>query len=78
MYTLPQFIFLFPHDFILYEQEGEEGRNEVIKGPYHCHYIVSIDVFVLAYGKRSMAVMNLLDSMIDIRIFYIAEQGIID
>lgn len=75
---LPQFILLLPNYLILNEEEGEERSDEIVKCTYGCHDVIIIDVFVFADGILGVAVVNLLDSVFNMRVFDVAENRVVD
>lgn len=76
--TLSQFILFLSDNLILDEQEGEERRDHIVEGTDSSNDIVVIDIFVLSDWKLSMFKVDLPDPILDVLIFRVAQQSIID
>jgi len=75
---LSQFILFFSDNLILDEQEGEERRDHIVEGTNSSDDIIVIDIFVFSDWKLSMFKVDLLDPILDVLIFRVAQQSIID
>lgn len=75
---LSQLVLLLPYDLILYEQKRKERSDEIVKGSNGGNDIIVINILILTDWKLSMTVVDLLHSVLDMRVLDVAENGVID